>query len=270
VHIIGKNARFIGCKLSLRSFGHGFYIQEDAENLHFENCDVEGVMRSTDEMLAETSGLAVDRSFRTDLKNRAGEARVTPGYMKALSEDAFRTYSQNKNLTFKNCTATNMRGGFELRTKAGVHVEHCTAIGCERGYWVSSGAVVTDCKGDAQYGPLLFVEGDNASIELQLMPTESKMNVHALATIFGTGNKVTISPWQNKERSRLVPIMVGYGTPAAGAGMAPIPERATRGVTLKNETTMPVVVGKQAVECEIITRGSVQENLGRDISITPF
>ena len=64
VHIIGKNARFIGCKLSLRSFGHGFYIQEDAENLHFENCDVEGVMRSTDEMLAETSGLAVDRGFR--------------------------------------------------------------------------------------------------------------------------------------------------------------------------------------------------------------
>src|SRR5205085_2748236 len=118
-----------------------FYIEEEAENLTFEGCEVEGVMRSSDEILSETSGLAVERDFQTDVKNRDGKNRVLPGYMKALSEDAFRTYEENKNLTFKNCTARNMRGGFELRTKAGVRLENCTTVGCERGYWVSNDAV---------------------------------------------------------------------------------------------------------------------------------
>ena len=67
-----------GCKLYMRSFGHGYYIQEDAANVHFEDCYVEGVMRPTDEMLAETSGPAFKVGFRTVVKNRQGElARVT-------------------------------------------------------------------------------------------------------------------------------------------------------------------------------------------------
>ena len=166
VHIAGNGTTVSGCKLYMRSFGHGYYIQEDAENVHFEDCYVEGVMRPTDEMLAETSGPA----FKV----------------------GFRTYGQHKNLSFKNCTAKNMRGGFELRSKTGVQLENCTAIGNERGFWISTDAVLRNCRGDAQYGPLLFVEGDNASVELELLPAESPMNVHALATIQGQGDNVTI------------------------------------------------------------------------------
>ena len=52
-----------------------------------------------------------------------------------------------------------------------------------------------------------------------------------------------------------------------GDGMAPIPERDARNVLLRNETTMPVVIGAKAREGEVVSRGSVQENLGRDIKI---
>ena len=46
--------------------------------------------------------------------------------MKSLAEDGFRTYGQVKNLTFIHCTAKNMRGGFELRTRESgpyVHIQ---------------------------------------------------------------------------------------------------------------------------------------------------
>jgi hypothetical protein len=267
MHITGSGTRVVGCKLFMRSFGHGYFVQRDASDVSFEDCYVEGEMRPTDEMLAETNGPAFKVGFRTVARNRAGESHVTPGYMKSLSEDGFRTYGQHTNLSFRNCTAKNMRGGFELRTKTAVRLDNCAAIGCERGFWISSGATVSACQGDAQYGPLLFAEGDNASVVLTLLPAESTTTVHALAAIQGVGNRVTIQPSPQGERTRLVPILVGFGTPMMGEGMAPIPEKNVRNLMLRNETAMPIVIGGRASGGEIITRGPVQEDKGRDIVI---
>jgi hypothetical protein len=267
VLVTGHGTTVLNTRLFMRSFGHGFFVQKDAENVRFENCYVEGVMRPTDEMLAETNGPAFRVGFRTVAKNRAGENRVTPGYMKSLSEDGFRTYGQHKNLVLKNCTAKNMRGGFELRTKTAVRLENCTAIGCERAFWVSSGASVTDGRGDAQFGPLLFVEGDNASVELELLPAESAMNVHALATIQGSGHKIDIKPSSTGQRTKSLPILIGYGTPMMGEGMVVIPEQNARSITLRNGTKMPVVIGRKASGGEIVTLGAVQENLGKNVVV---
>lgn len=267
VHITGSQTTIIGCRIYSRSFGHGFYLQEDCNDIRFEDCHVEGVMRSTDEMLKETEGLAVKRKFQTVMKTHAGDYQILPGYMKALGEDAFRTYGQHKNLTVKNCTAKNMRGGFELRTKTAPRVEGCTALGCERGFWVSNGATILRCKGDTQYGPLLFVEGDDATVEVKLVPSEdSNFKVHEVAAIYGRRNKVTITA-QGKP-ARLLPILLGFGPPGMGTGLSPVSERDAREVSLRNETTMPVVIGGKAAKCEVTTFGPVKENKGKEITIT--
>jgi hypothetical protein len=266
VHVTGNGTAVLGCKLYMRSFGHGYFVQKDAANVRFEDCYVEGEMRRTEDMLAETSGPAFKVGFRTVAKNRRGENRVTPGYMKSLAEDGFRTYGQHKNLSFKNCTARNMRGGFELRTKTGVQLENCTAVGNERAFWISSGATMRNCRGDAQYGPLLFVEGDNTSAELELLPHESAATVHALAVIFGGGHKVAIKAGAAR-RAGVVPIMIGYGTPMMGEGMSPIPEQNARNISLRNETTMPVLVGAKASAIDIESIGPVQENRGKQVNI---
>ncbi len=266
VLITGESATLIGCRLFMRSYGHGYFIQ-GGNNHYFEDCYVEGVMRSTDDMLAETSGPAYEVEFRSEYRNRDGEHRVTPGYMKSLAEDGFRTYSQAENLTFINCTARYMRGGFELRTQGGVHVENSAAIGCERGFWVSSDAQVINSRGDARYGPLLFLEGDNATVELELLPEETNMTVHGLATIHGSGHNVVIRPAGDENRTLPVPILVAYSQPGAGEAMSPYGRRPARNLTLINETTMPVIIAAQAENCTIITRGPVEENEGRDITI---
>lgn len=268
VHITGSHNRIMGCKVFTRAFGHAFYLQEDCNDVRFENCYAEGVMRRTDEILAETSGMAMDRKFRTEMKNRSGEARILPGYVKALSEDGFRTYGTHQNLVFKNCTAKNMRGGFELRTKTAPRVENCSAIGCERAFWVSSGAVVSHCRGDAQFGPLLYVEGDKAKVDVELLPTEGdKATVHAIAALYGDGDDVTIAAKSPRADAR--PILVGFGPPGMGENMAEHPEKPTRGLVLHNRTTMPVVVGAKAVQCKIFTVGPVKENKGKDIEVLP-
>lgn len=266
MHITGNGTRVFGCKIFTRAFGHAFYLQEDCADCSFEDCYAEGVMRRTDEILAETSGMAFDRKFRTEMKNRSGEARILPGYMKALSEDGFRTYGTHKNLSFKNCTAKNMRGGFELRTKTAPRLENCTAIGCERAFWVSTGAAVTKCQGDAQFGPLLYVEEDNATVDVKLLPTEAdNIAVHAIAAIYGNGNKVTLSAQGNRVHE--LPILVGFGPPGMGENMAAHSVKDTRGLVLCNETAMPVVIGAKAAQCEISTNGPVVENQGKDIVI---
>lgn len=267
VHITGSQTTLIGCKIFSRSFGHGFYMQQDCNDIRFEDCHVEGVMRSTDEMLKEINTLASKRNFQTVMKTHVGNYQILPGYMKALGEDAFRTYGQHKNLTLKNCTARNMRGGFELRTKTSPRVENCTALGCERGFWVSSGAVVVHCKGDIQYGPLLFVEGDDATVEMELVPSEANpFTVHEIAAIYGRRNRITITGKDAPARD--LPILLGYGPPGMGTGLSPVSERDARDVVLRNETSMPVVIGVRAAKCEVTTLGLVRENKGKDIKLT--
>lgn len=235
--VTGNATRVIDCHLVMRSFGHGFYIQ-GGDDHHFENCTVEGEMRSTTAMLAETSGPAFEKNFAMEIRNRDGEHRVLPGYMKSLSEDGFRTYGQNKNLTFINCTARNMRGGFELRTQGPVRVVNCAAYGNERGFW-ANGAVLEKCRGDAQFGPLLFVEGSGARIDLSVLPASSDTVIHALALIYGENHQIRLTAPDGR-RAKPLPIRIGYGPPAAGEGMAAIPERAFKNIRLENQTGMPV------------------------------
>ena len=253
--VTGSNSKIYGVKLIMRSFGHGFYVQKNADNVHFEDCYVEGESRKTDDVLAETSGPAFDVSFRTWTANREGKYIVTPGYMKSLCEDGFRTYNQNKNISFKNCTAKNTRAGFELRTNGGTRLENCTTIGTERAYWVGDNAVIKKSRGDANYGPLLFVEGSNVEVELEVLPDESDRIVHALATIQGSNNKVRLTA--KKDRKQELPVLVGYTHPQHGESMSPYSQAPAVNLQLDNQTAMPVIVGKQAVDPEIKSVGKV-------------
>lgn len=260
VLINGSDNRLIGCKLFMRSYGHGFYMQA-GKGHYLEDCHVEGEMRSTDEMLAEVSGPAFEVDFRTEARNRQGERRVTHGYMKALSEDGFRAYAQVSDVTLVRCTAKNMRAGFEFRPTGTTRIEDCTAIGNERGFWVGGGAVITGSRGDVRHGPLLFIEGNGVRADLELLPGESEALVHALATIHGDGHQVTLRQAEGGHSKKL-PILLGYSQPGAGEGMSPIGQRATRGVTLRNETSMPVSIGSEASGSHVITRGPLEEDAG--------
>lgn len=265
IHVTGNGTRLLGCRVRMEAFGHGIYLQEDAADVHIENCEVSGVLRATDEILAEKSGLAHARGFLMEMTSRAGDHRILPGYRKALAEDAFRTYGEHPGLVIRGCTARDMRGGFELRTRAGPVVEGCTALGCERGFWVSDKAVVSRCRADFRHGPALYAERDGARIDLELLPSESEATVHAAAVVAGKGNHVRLTA--AGPLGREAPILVGFGPPGMGENMAPFGEPPTAENELVNLTPLPVVVGKRASRDRIETIGPIVENLGRDVTV---
>jgi hypothetical protein len=270
VLVTGNGTQVIDCRLVMRAFGHGFFVQNDAADVRFENCVVEGEMRSTDEMLAERSGPAFDVDFRMMQKNRDGQRRVLPGYMKSLCEDGFRTYGKHRNLVFRKCAARHMRAGFELRTRTGVRLENCVAVDNERGFWLSSGAVAENCRGNARFGPLFFLEGDGAEVDLTLLPGESNRRVHALGTVRGSNHHLRIAPGGDRQRQSPLPIGIGYGPPPAGEAMAPFPGRPAKNLRLTNQTRMPLIIGPDAERCQIETRGPVRGNQGKNIDLQPI
>ncbi|WP_163400077.1 hypothetical protein [Flavobacterium fluviatile] len=258
--VTGNSTKLYGCKVISRSFGHCFFIQKNPKNVYFEDCYAEGEVRTTDAILAETSGPAFDVKFKTWTQNREGEYIVTPGYMKSLCEDGFRTYGKCENIAFKNCTAKNTRGGFELRFNQ-ANLENCTTTGTERAYWIGDQTVMRNCKGDANYGPLLFVEGNNVEVELSLVPTESDRKVHSLMTVFGESNNIILKA-DGKKRKQELPILVGFTPPMHGESMSPYSEEKVVNLRLKNETGMPISIGAMAKNCRIETNGKISENKG--------
>ncbi|MFR9603411.1 MAG: hypothetical protein SNG02_06020 [Rikenellaceae bacterium] len=256
--ITGSGTTVSGANIYMRSFGHAIFIQQGPSDVTLMDCYCEGEMRSTNDVLAETSGPAYDVEFRTWTPNREGEFVVTPNYMKSLCEEGFRTYAPCKNLKMINCTAKNTRGGFELRSSSeSVYLENCTAIGCERSFWIGEGAIVKGCKGDANYGPLLFVEGNNCDVEMSLIANESDCQVHSLITVFGTNNTITLNPYEGINRTQELPILVGYTQPEHGESMSPYSQADCTNLKLTNNTSMAVVVGHKSHNHEIESKGEV-------------
>lgn len=226
-------------------------------------------MRPTDEMLAETEGPAFDAQFRTVYPPNV----IQPGYMKSMQECGFRTYGsggperrKTGKVTAVNCTAKNVRVGFALAANEEtrpVALKDCTAIGCERGYYLTK-AVTVGCRGDAKYGPMLYLTGDAPSeIDLTLLPETSDKKVHAAATICGTGHRVQISG----ERESKLPIKFGYAPGPAGEISCPINPRAASNIILKNKTDMPVQISSEVRGGRVESLGAVEQNEGVGVEV---
>jgi hypothetical protein len=202
IMVAGRGNTLRRCRVVSRAFGHCFYVQEPegitTNDIRLEDCYAEGVMRSTADMLRETSGPLSDLHFGTVAENRDGRFLVVPGYMKSLVEDGFRTYGGTGRVTLRNCTAVNTRAGFEISAPeeegAGrTVIEGATALGCERAYLIGSHVWLRNSRGDTKYGPLLYLRGGkNTDVELEWIGEGSDYTVHALATIAGEGHRVRL------------------------------------------------------------------------------
>ncbi|MES2477142.1 MAG: hypothetical protein V4640_15260 [Verrucomicrobiota bacterium] len=257
----GRGNTLRRCRVFSRAFGHCFYLQ-NATDTRIEDCRAEGEMRPTSDMLRDVSGLAFDLGFKSVYPNRDGRYAITPGYMKSLSEDGFRTYAGVSRTKIINCVAVNTRAGFEIGgcdadTDKTV-VENCVATGCERGYLLGSNVLVRRSRGDISFGPLLYLRGGrNSDVELELTGKPSDFTVHALATIAGTGHRVRLSAQSQEDGTHSFPILLGFGMPEHAEIASPILPADAVNITLSNELSdNPIISSKQAKRCTVKARGS--------------
>ena len=163
-----------------------------------------------------------------------------------------------KDLTLINCTAKQMRGGFELRTKGGgVVIRSCEATGCERGFWVGNGATIEACRGDSQFGPLLYLEGKGAHIDLTWDGQQPRSTVHALAAVSGSDHEISIAATTQETTGAIPPILIGYSAPPAGEGMCFLSARDASNIMLENRTPAPVIVRAKSETHTIDSDGQV-------------
>lgn len=249
----GNNNTLRRCKVFSRALGHCFYFQ-GGDNNRVEDCLAEGAMRSTNEMLQESSGPAYEQNFQSVYLNRDGRHLITPGYTKSLVEDGFRTYGNAGQTSFINCTAINTRAGFEVAGAEGKPpsvIENCVARGTERAYLLGGNLVVRRSRGDIAYGPLLYLRGgQNSDIELELTGPAPVTTVHALATLAGSGHKVRLQGSDGALPN--LPIMLGFGMPDHGEMATAILPAPTENVSLTcNLPNALVIQSEQATNCQV-------------------
>lgn len=250
------------CKVFSRAFGHCFYIQK-ATNIRLEDCYAEGVMRSTNEMLRDTSGPAFDLGFKSVYENRDGRFMITPGYVKSLVEDGFRTYGGLTKVALINCVAINTRAGFEIAGSESsddkTTIDGGIALGCERAFLLGSNVVVRGSRGNMVNGPLLYLRGGkNSDVELELAGGVSAGTVHAIATIAGENHRVRLTARDYETNFPRVPIMLGFAMPDHAEMSSPIRPMATKDVKLINELPgVTILMSDQATGSVIETRGPV-------------
>ncbi|WP_430933834.1 hypothetical protein [Saccharicrinis sp. 156] len=278
--VSGINTKLLSCKVVTHAFGHGIVMQ-GAQNTLIKDCYVEGEMRSTDDMLAETSGPAYSVGFKSDYP--PGE--IMPNEMKSLAEDGVRTYPygylvgrKTKGVTVINTTVKNMRSGFDLgANQPPTKIIDCTAIGCqEKGYAVIKDAIIKNCKGDAKYGPLLTFQGnraENCEVELELINTESKYPINRIAEINGKGHMITLKNHKELKRTTGIPIVFGasfwsdvhrYRKPDND----PSEFSGAYDITLINETGMPVVFEELSSGCNVVSNGKLLKDNGENNQLT--
>lgn len=96
-----KDIKLIGCRVHMRAMGHAIFVQS-AQNTLIEDCHIDGLLRTTDAILAETSGYSFNKNFMAikggyiEGVTVADDGKILPGEMISLSEDGIRMYPQAK------------------------------------------------------------------------------------------------------------------------------------------------------------------------------
>ncbi|WP_406683251.1 T9SS type A sorting domain-containing protein [Seonamhaeicola sp. MEBiC1930] len=233
-----------------RSYGHCVFMQAASYPL-IEGCYIEGEMRSTDDMLAETSGPAYNIDFMT-----VWGYRLPPGYMLSLQEAGIRAYNAGTtyidgveiergtdNPTILNCTIKNARTGVTIAHARGdKYVEGCTAIGCENGFSIASGIVV-NCAADATYGPVYrntYTTDRGYMADIKVLPPVAPYynGENIVAYVGGSGHNLTFrSDIPESDIPGNLKIMV------AGDLLGPRARTHTASnISLRNLTNFPVVM----------------------------
>ena len=269
--VTGRNTTLDGCHVETQAFGHGIVLQ-GAENTIIRNCYVKGQMRTTDEMLAETSGPAYEIGFRSDYPPGV----ILPGQVKALSEDGLRAYPdgyngrKTKNLTVENTVVENMRSGFDFSAMCGhVEISGCTAKGCqEKGYSLPDRGVITGSRGDSMYGPLLtFITKDisDCTVDLELLPgIAGRYSGNRMAEIQGHGHHIVLRQADSGQSNSGQAIFVGASFWADVHKWRNPDTDISRwsganDIYLENHTSVPVILTKYATECDIVSEAGISD-----------
>ncbi|MGE9270067.1 MAG: right-handed parallel beta-helix repeat-containing protein, partial [Verrucomicrobiales bacterium] len=282
--ITGDRVDIDRCSVKMEAFGHAIFVQ-GGDQITVRNCDVEGGVRPSNDLYQETHPEDLARRFHYQIQwpENVRGLPIPRDHMINLTEDGIRAYSGTGHITVENCKVTRCRGGIKLYMAKSATVRGCEVRDCViQGYSIPSRGTIERSRGNAAYGPLLYVHMDSHTsqqIDLEVLPAPHALGDHPLAAIKGRKHRIRLWSRQPISPGELRPIIVGYplrfdflsqaypdvpeGYEAHFERYAPDRYRA-EGIHLRNETHHPVVMGslstKNRVESRGVVRGAGQTN----------
>ena len=221
-----KGAKVIHCRVHMRAMGHGIFVQGAVDTL-IEDCQVDGLLRPTNEILAEKSGYALDRGFKAagsgyvEGVHVGSDGAILPDEMVSLSEDGIRLYDQGGGnhptgpTIIQRCTVRQMRRGICTGLgPAADRVVDCEVRDCvAAGFNIGSGDVLDHCRADAKYSEALscpFPSSQGARVDLTILDSRGGLANDVLATLNGRKHSVRL----RMDREEFVPsaMVIALGT----------------------------------------------------------
>lgn len=249
-----KGSKLINCRVHMRAMGHAIFVQ-GAEDTLIEDCHVDGLLRPTNEILAETAGLAFEHDFKSTGSNYVEgvsvgpQGQILPDKMIALSEDGIRIYPEGdggnptRKTTIRNCTVRQMRRGICV----GLNASSDTVINSEArdcvaaGFNIGNGDVLENCRADARYAEALscpYSRSQGARVDLEILDSRGGLANTLLATINGEGHEVRLhtseAAFVPDDFSIEMATRKGYAYYQQG-------RQTARNITLDNDTAATIV-----------------------------
>ncbi|WP_404310235.1 right-handed parallel beta-helix repeat-containing protein [Neorhodopirellula lusitana] len=285
IQITGDRVLLERCQVKMESFGHAIFIQ-GGEDTTVRDTLVEGEVRPSDDLYHETNEGDLAREFNYQLQwpDEVKGLPIPKQHMINLTEDGIRAYDKTGHVTVENCTVRKTRGGIKLYMAKSASVSNCEVTDCViQGYSIPSRGVIANCRGNAAYGPLLYVHSNSHSsqqIDIEVLPSPHGIGDHPLAAINGQSHSIHFTSSGDAGDETLRPIVVGYplrfdylsvdypdvpdGHEAHFDRFAPRSYRAEN-INLRNETAHPVVLGSLSQGNTITSAGPVRD-LGSNVS----
>jgi hypothetical protein len=284
--IHGKNVTVDSCEFQHRAFGHVIYMGGGFDKVLIKNTLIEGRVRLSNDLYSETNDGDLPKRF--DYKVKFGVLNGLPiprDKMLNLTEDGIRAYPGSGDVTVENCTIKKCRSGIKLYMTSGKAIaRNCTVLDCiVEGYSMPSDGEVINCRGNAAYGPLIYIHpADNfykveaahrSNIEIEVLPSPHAVGNHVMAAIRGTNNIFKLTQSASPIDAVLRPIVVGYYArfELLTTDFPDVPEGyeenyelnkvdyEARGNTILNETEYPVILGERSEQNNVTSYGKVTD-----------
>jgi hypothetical protein len=242
IEINGADTTIDGCELQMQVFGHGIYVGEPSANTVVKNTLVEGVVRPSNDILAEGATSLPGQNDYLDVDGNAIEADE----MVPLCEDGIRMYGGGGDLTVENCVVKKMRGGIKLYLSTASSVTNSTSIDCgDVNYNMSSNGTIVNSIGNFTYGELCDFAGDKNGYDAEwtIQSSPDAVGAHNIMDVSGNDHTLVFHrvPGPLDIITRAI-VVTGSDS------------------VITNETEYPVVLESTATGNTIISCGTVTDN----------
>lgn len=243
INIKNTGNTITNAEVQMRSFCHGIYMQDDADDTTITNTLVEGRVRETNEMLAEGKGSLPEQENYRDFEGNP----IPANEVNSLAEDGIRSYGGTGSVTVDNCVVKGMRGGIRLYLASNATVSNTTATDNGTTNWnLPSNAKVTNSSGNFTYAPLNDhrLSRSGQDIDMTILPSPNAIGSHNIADILGNSHDIVFrrAPGPEDTQERRVIVVSGDNS------------------TIRNETEYTIVLESGANGNRIISAGDVINN----------